>query len=71
VYITCNEHFNTTDTALCDKVCQRLETGRWFSPGTPVSSIDKTDRHDIAEILMKEALNTKNQINHIILQDSI
>ena len=24
--------------------------GRWFSPGTPVSSSNKTDRHDITEI---------------------
>jgi hypothetical protein len=39
---------------LCDKVCQRLATGRWFSPGTPVSSTNKTDRYDIAEILFKE-----------------
>ena len=46
------------DTALCEKVCQRLEAGQWFSPGTPVSTIDKTDRHDIAELLMKEALHT-------------
>jgi len=28
-------------------------TGWWFSPGTPVSSTNKTDRHDIAEILLK------------------
>ena len=33
--------------------------GRWFSPGTPVSSTNKTDRHDIDEILLKVALNTK------------
>jgi hypothetical protein len=26
--------------------------------GTPVSSINKTDRHDIAEMLLKVALNT-------------
>jgi len=32
--------------------------GRLFSPGTPVSSTNKTDRHDIAEILLKVALNT-------------
>jgi hypothetical protein len=24
------------DTTLCDKVCQWLEAGRWFSPGTSV-----------------------------------
>jgi len=26
------------DTTLCDKVCQWLVAGRWFSPGTTVSS---------------------------------
>jgi hypothetical protein len=53
-------------TSLCDKVCQWLATGRWFSPGTPVSSTNNTDRHDITEILLKVALNTINQsINHI------
>jgi hypothetical protein len=31
-----------------------------FSPGTPVSSTNKTDCHDIAELLLKVALNTKN-----------
>ena len=29
-----------------------------FSPGTPVSSTNRTDCHDIAEILLKVALNT-------------
>jgi hypothetical protein len=33
-------------------------TGLWFSQGIPVSSTNKTDRHDIAEILLKVALNT-------------
>jgi hypothetical protein len=37
--------------------------GRWFSPGTPTSCTTKTGRHDIADILLKVALNTKNQIN--------
>ena len=46
-----------------DKVYQLLAHGRWFSPGTPASSTTKTDRHDIAEILLKVALNTINQIN--------
>jgi hypothetical protein len=39
-----------------------LAHGRWFSPGTPTSSTTKTGRHDIAEILLKVALNTINQI---------
>ena len=47
-------------TALCDKVCQWLATGRWSSPGTPVSSTNKTDVHDITKILLKVALNTTN-----------
>jgi hypothetical protein len=29
----------------------------WFSPGTPVSSTNKTDHHDINKILLKVALN--------------
>ena len=29
-----------------------------FFPGTPVSSTNKTDHNDIAEILLKVALNT-------------
>ena len=40
------------------KVCQRLATGQWFSPGPPVFSTNKSDPHDIAEILLKVALNT-------------
>jgi hypothetical protein len=34
------------DTTLCDKVCQWLATGQWFSAGTLVSSTNKTDRHN-------------------------
>jgi hypothetical protein len=52
--------------AASDKVYQLLAQGRWFSPGTPASSTTKTGRHDIAEILLKVALNTKIQtINQI------
>jgi hypothetical protein len=39
-----------------------LVHGQWFSPGTPASSTTKTGCHDIAEMLLKVALNTKNQI---------
>ena len=45
-----------------DPVYQLLAYGRWLSPGTPASSTTKTGRHDIVEILLKVALNTKNQI---------
>jgi hypothetical protein len=33
-------------------VYQWLVTGQWFSPDTPVSSTNKTDCHDITEILL-------------------
>ena len=46
------------ETTLSDIVCQWLAAGRWFSPGTPASSLYKTDRHDITEILLRMALNT-------------
>jgi hypothetical protein len=41
-----------------DIAYQLLAHGRWFSPA---SSTTKTCRHDIAEILLKVALNTNNQ----------
>ena len=50
--------------AASDKVYQLHARGQWFSPGTPGSSTTKTGRHDIAEILLKVALNTINQSNH-------
>jgi hypothetical protein len=44
------------DTTLGDKVCQWLTAGRWVSLRTPVSSTNKTDLHDITEILLKVEL---------------
>ena len=56
---------NPTDGEVCSiqhymwyKVCQWHVTVRWFSPGTPVSSTNKTDCHDITELLLKVVLNT-------------
>ena len=46
------------------KAYQLLAHGRWFSPGTPASSIIKAGRNDIAAILLKVALNTKDQIKN-------
>jgi hypothetical protein len=48
-----------------DRAYQLFAHGRWFSQETPASSTTKTGRNDIAEILLKVALNTKNQ-NQII-----
>ena len=53
------------DTTLCDKVYQWLVTGRWFPLGTPVSSTNKADYHDITEILLKVALNTNTLTPYI------
>jgi hypothetical protein len=46
------------DATLCDQVCQSLAAGHWFSPGTLVSSINKTDCHNITEILLKVTSKT-------------
>jgi hypothetical protein len=46
------------NTTLCDQVCQWLATGLWFFLGTPVSSTNKADSHDITEILLKVVFNT-------------
>ena len=44
-------------TTLCDKVCQ------WLATGPPMSHTNKTERHDITEILLKVALSTIKQTN--------
>ena len=49
----------TRHATASDKVYQLLAHGRWFSMCTPSSSTTKTGRHNIAEILLKVALNTK------------
>jgi len=41
-----------------DKAYQLLAHGQWFSPA---ASTTKIGRHDIAEILLKVALNTINK----------
>jgi hypothetical protein len=46
------------DAALCDKYCQRFASGWWFSLGTPVSSTNKYDHHNITEILLNVSLST-------------
>jgi hypothetical protein len=43
------------NTTLWDKVCQWLAVGLWFSP---ISSTNKTDCHDVTEILLKVVLST-------------
>jgi hypothetical protein len=49
--------------AASHKVYQLLANGRWLSPGTPASYTTNTGRHDIAEILLKVAVETP-QNNH-------
>ena len=55
------------DTTLCDKVCQWLPAGRWFSSCIPVSSTNKTDRHEINEIILNVTWNTMNPTLCILL----
>jgi hypothetical protein len=59
------------NTTLCDKVCHWLAAGRWFSPGTHISSTNKTEHHNITEILLKVvntitlSLNLMVTISHL------
>jgi hypothetical protein len=60
---------------LYQEVWQWLATGRWFSPDPLVSSTNKTDCHDVTEILLKVALNTINltpaNINYRVFIDDL
>ena len=49
---------------LCNKVCQ------WFSPGTPVSSTNKADFHDIA-IIVKSGIKHLNPNQNVAGSASI
>ena len=48
------------DTTLCDTGYQWLAAGLWLSFNILVFSINKTNRHDITDILLKMVLNTVN-----------
>ena len=39
--------------------------GLWFSPGTPLSSTIKTDRHDITEILLQSGVKHHIPVFHV------
>ena len=55
------------DTTLCDKVCQWLVAGQWFSSSTPVSSTNKTCpprcNWNIAESGVKHHKPNPNELN--------
>ena len=71
---TKNQKFE--DTTLCDKVCQWLATGQWFSLGATVSSTNETDRSDITIVESgikhhnPNAINTKVVIRNRISKKS-
>jgi len=56
VNINENEELNKTLYHIC----------RWFSLVTPVSSANKTDRHDITEILLTVTYSTVKQYTYYI-----
>jgi hypothetical protein len=59
VCVECHSIQGLPNIVNCLSVYQLLAHGQWFSPGISASSTIKTD---IAEILLKVALNTINQI---------
>ena len=68
VCIICNEwnlwvriSLRARCATLCNKVCYCA--GRWFSPGTPVSSTNKTDRHDVTENIVESGVNHQKNLN--------
>jgi hypothetical protein len=56
----------TRCTTLCDKVCQWIATGRWFSPGPPVSFTNKTD-HDITDTLFHSLQNLQQKLHCLLV----
>jgi hypothetical protein len=58
LWIGASHRRGALDTIICDKVCQLLAAYRWISPDTPVYSTNKTDPHDITEMLLKVVLST-------------
>jgi hypothetical protein len=56
---------------LIEQYVIKLISYRMFSLGTPVSSNNKTDRHDINEIVFKESLSIINLTKPIIVSSSI
>jgi hypothetical protein len=48
------------DTTLYDKVCHWLGTSLLYSPGPLVSSTNKTDHHDMTEILFENGAKHLN-----------
>ena len=49
---------NVLDTTLCGKACQYICGISVFSLCTPVCSVNKTERHDITEVVLQVTLNT-------------
>jgi hypothetical protein len=66
-YYRCQFETHSGDATLFDEVCQWFTAGRWFTPGTLVSSTNKTDRHEITEILLKVVLNIVTETNQTIV----
>jgi len=44
---------NHGEVYIMGEICLSLVANQWFSPGTPVSFTNKTDRQNIPEILLK------------------
>ena len=60
-YVMKKSYFHCRDQRpVACQVCQWLAVGLWFYLGTPVFSSNKTDRHDITEILLKVAFYNIN-----------
>ena len=69
IYIYKNQYLSPT--RMSSYITMKVALYIIYSLGTPVSSTNKTDRHDVTELLMKVALNTNNHQYHIICMQNI
>jgi hypothetical protein len=58
-------------TTLCDGVCEWLAAGRWFTLYLPVFSINKTDRHEVTEILSQCIIGQFWKTEVAVLSDQV
>ena len=69
--VSSNSWRGVLDTTLCDTFCQLLTACWVFTPGTPVSSTNKTNRHVKTEILLKVTLNAIPQPKGIDVTNNV
>ena len=66
-----DKHQYISPTRMFSYITMKAPLNIKYFLGTPVSSTNKTDRHDVTEILLKVALSTIKHQYHIICMKNI